>query len=108
MNVLFVCTAGQQRSPTGVQVVKEFFPWHEAKFAGVHPFAEIPITREAVEWADIIFTMEKIHKDMIAEEFPYDLLDRKKIVVLGVPDIYYKGDPQLIEMLKKQLKDYLT
>ena len=106
MKILFVCTAAQQRSPTGVEVVKEYFPWNEAKFVGVHPFAEVPITKEAIDWADVIFAMEKMHKDFIIENFPHEMIG-KNIIILGIPDIYEKNDLELIELLREKLKKYL-
>jgi predicted protein tyrosine phosphatase len=106
MKILFVCTAAQQRSPTGADFVKENYPWHEAKFAGIHPLAEIPISRESIEWTDLIFAMEKMHKDFLLENFP-DSVIGKNIIVLGIPDIYSRDDPQLVDLLKKKLREML-
>jgi protein-tyrosine phosphatase len=107
MNILFVCTAGQQRSPTAVNVVKVNYPWHEAKFAGVHPLAEVPITPESINWADNIFVMEKMHKDFLIQNFPEEIIG-KNIIILGIPDIYEKDDSELTNLLKIKLRDFLT
>lgn len=107
MNILFVCTAGQQRSPTAVNVVKEHYPWNEAKFAGVHPLAEVPITSESIDWADNIFAMEKMHKDFLIQNFPDEVIG-KNIIVLGISDIYEKDNPALSNLLRDKLRDFLT
>ncbi len=107
MKILFVCTAGEQRSPTAAELVHARYPWHEAKFAGLHPLSDVPITKEAVEWADIIFAMETMHKSLLLEKLPMELKE-KDIIVLGLPDIYAGNDAKLIGDLEKELKKYLS
>lgn len=97
--LLFVCTANQQRSRTAEEL---FRGEYETKSAGIHPFAESPLTKEAVLWADIIFCMEEMHRRFILEKFPEEAVG-KKIVVLNIPDIYIKGDERLIKLLKERV-----
>lgn len=102
---LFICTANQQRSPTA----QDLFAGSErveARSCGIHSFAEIPISAAAVRWADIIFCMEEIHRDFIVREFS-DEARGKKIVVLGIPDIYYRNQPALVALLREELQEWL-
>lgn len=102
--LLFICTANQQRSPTAEVLFKNSRNY-EAKSAGIHPLAEKLITSQAIKWAEIIFCMEDLHKNYILENFPE--AKNKRIIVLNIPDIYYKNDPQLIKILKQKLKNCL-
>ncbi|MCH7568239.1 MAG: phosphotyrosine protein phosphatase [Nanoarchaeota archaeon] len=104
-NFLFICTANEQRSPTAEGLFKNN-KQYLAKSCGIHPLAAKPITKEAILWADIIFCMEDIHKQYIIQNFPNTSQD-KKIVVLNIPDIYIKNDPELVRILMKKLKDFL-
>ncbi len=87
--LLFVCTANQQRSPTAEELFKNSNKY-DAKSCGIHPLSEKFITREAINWADIIFCMDEIHKKFILENFPES--KKKDIRVLNIPDVYYKND----------------
>ena len=58
------------------------------------------ISFEAIEWEDRIFIMEDHHKKTILGMRPKSL---GKIVVLGIPDIYYRGDSKLVKLLKDML-----
>lgn len=102
--LLFVCLLNLQRSPTAESLFKN----HEkckAKSCGIGVFAEKQISKQAVEWADIIFCMEDLHKDFILENFPES--QNKKIIILSIPDIYYRDDSELIKILRAKLKIYL-
>ena len=57
-NVLFVCSQNKLRSPTAEQVFASW-PNIEASSAGTNNDAENPLSAELIEWADIVFVMEK-------------------------------------------------
>lgn len=99
--LLFVCTANLNRSPTAAELFRDS-PQHEAKSAGVHPAAATRLTRQAVEWADKVFVMEDWHARKVEELAP-----GADVEVLGIPDVYPRGDPQLQELLRKKLSEYL-
>lgn len=103
-NLLFVCTVAMQRSPTAASIFENSSKYN-AKYAGVHPSAEINISKEAIRWADVIFVMEPFQEEFISKNFPDS--DGKKIVILDIPDKYYKNDPELISILKKKLNDFV-
>ena len=62
MRVLFVCTQNRLRSPTAEQVFSQW-PGVECASAGVHVSAEVPLSGELIDWAEIIFVMERAHRD---------------------------------------------
>ena len=102
-HLLFICTANLQRSPTAEGLFKKNKKY-DAKSAGTQPLAVKPITKQAVEWADIIIVMEKHHKEYILYKFPEG--SKKKVITLNIPDIYYKDDPVLIKLLNKKLRNH--
>lgn len=61
LNILFICGKNQWRSPTAEQVFAGY-PGFQTASAGLSWDAEISLSSELVEWADLIFVMEKAHK----------------------------------------------
>ncbi|WP_245964506.1 arsenate reductase/protein-tyrosine-phosphatase family protein [Rufibacter immobilis] len=61
MNILFVCSRNQWRSPTAEKI---FQPVQEHAFrsAGTSEQARIKISAKTLAWADLVFVMEKKHK----------------------------------------------
>ena len=101
--VLFVCTANHYRSVTGERIYKDRVDL-EVQSAGTFPFAEQIVTKELIDWADIIFAMEHHHKDDMLGLVPEA---DNKIIVLEIPDIYQRMDPALIKLLKERVNPYL-
>ncbi|RLI13114.1 phosphotyrosine protein phosphatase [Candidatus Bathyarchaeota archaeon] len=101
--VLFVCTGNMDRSPTAESLLssKKNF---EVKSAGTWIHARNKISKDLIEWADVIFVMEDYHKDVILDICPEA---DNKVIVLGIPDIYERNDPRLIEILKKKIAEHL-
>ncbi len=57
---------------------------------------------EAVQWADIIFVMEKSHRRKLSNQFqPW--LKNKRVICLDIPDEYEYMEPALIQLLKKKV-----
>lgn len=105
MNILFVCSRNEWRSPTAEAIYKN----HElinTKSAGTSPSARIKISQKRIDWADIIFVMEKKHRQIITQRFG-DSLDGHKIIVLDIPDEYQYMDEELIEELMTKVAPYL-
>ncbi|MCH8945838.1 MAG: phosphotyrosine protein phosphatase [Nanoarchaeota archaeon] len=102
--LLFVCILNLQRSPTAESLFKNHEKF-EAKSCGIDILAEKQISKQIIEWANIIFCMEDIHKNFILENFPE--MRNKKIIVFNIPDVYYRNDPKLVEVLRDKLKKYL-
>lgn len=59
--VLFVCTGNFDRSPTAENMYKGIAGL-EVKSAGISVVAQEPLSKWLVEWADIIYAMEELHK----------------------------------------------
>lgn len=102
--VLFVCTANIDRSPTAEALLKRKDGF-EVKSAGTWLHARRRITEELINWADIVFVMERYHKEFLLNLSP---VAENKIVVLDIPDIYPRNDPELIRILKGKLSTHLN
>lgn len=105
MNLLFVCSRNQWRSPTAEEIFKNNQE-HQAKSAGTEPSARIKITEKLINWADIIFVMEKKHKDRINQRFA-TMVDEKELIVLDIPDEYQFMDEELVDLIKLSVSPYL-
>jgi predicted protein tyrosine phosphatase len=97
--ILFVCSGNLDRSPTAVELLKNM-EGLEAKSAGTLGSAPTTISKEIIEWADMIFAMEERHRDKIVSICP-DV--QEDVVVLNIPDRYRRGDPELVRMLRQKL-----
>ena len=75
--ILFVCTINKMRSRTAEDILKIDLNY-EVKSAGISPKATTLLSKEIVEWADIIFVMEKSHRNFIHKKFP-EAYKQKKI-----------------------------
>lgn len=105
MNLLFVCSRNQWRSPTAEEIFKNSQE-HQEKSAGTEPSARIKITEKLINWADIIFVMEKKHKDRINQRFA-SVVDEKELIVLDIPDEYQFMDEELVDLIKLSVSPYL-
>lgn len=105
LNVLFICSKNRLRSPTAEQVFADW-PGIETQSAGLGNDADIPVTPELLAWSDLIFVMEKIHRNKLANKFVRDLKG-KRIVCLGIPDNYDFMEPALIQLLNRKVTPFL-
>ena len=103
--VLFVCSQNRLRSPTAEQV---FSSWKglEVASAGTNNDAGNPVTVELVMWAEIIFVMERAHRNKLQKKFQ-SALNGKRIVCLEIPDEYEYMDPGLIKLLEARVPKFL-
>src|SRR5580700_4343070 len=102
---MFVCSLNRMRSPTAESVFSRV-SGIEAMSAGTEKNAAMPVSAELIEWAEIILVMETRHKKKLQEMFGSALRD-KKLVVLGIPDEFGYGDPELVKMLKERVPGQL-
>ena len=105
VRVLFVCSQNRLRSPTAEQVFASW-PGVEVASAGVHESADVPLDPELIQWADIVFFMEKAHRTKALRRFP-NQLGGKHQIVLNIPDNYQFMEPGLIELLESKMCPYL-
>lgn len=105
MNILFVCSRNKWRSLTAETIFKDNQD-HKVKSVGTENEARIKVTEKHINWADLIFVMEKKHKERLRQKFG-SLTDDKKIVTLDIPDDYKYMDAELIEILETSVLPYL-
>ena len=82
------------------------WPGVETASAGLAPDAEEPCSTELVEWADIIFVMERAHRARLQRRFkPH--LKRARVICLDIPDDYAFMQPEMVALLKKKVGPFL-
>jgi predicted protein tyrosine phosphatase len=100
-NILFICGANRLRSPTAEQVFSRY-PNIETDSAGLNAEAELRVSPEQIEWADVIFVMEKSMRVKLAKQFR-KYLNGKRVISLDIPDKYTFMQPELVELLEKKV-----
>jgi predicted protein tyrosine phosphatase len=105
MNILFVCSRNQWRSPTAEKIYRNRLGLN-VRSAGTEPSARVRLTAKTIEWADLIFVMEKKHKQRMLENFPFEM-ENKKIIVLDIADDYQFMDEELMEDIQTKVDAYL-
>jgi predicted protein tyrosine phosphatase len=104
-NALFVCSQNKQRSPTAEAVFANW-PGIETDSAGLNNDAEVPLSPEQLDWADIIFVMEKNHRNKLSKRFRKHL-KTKHIICLDIPDEYDFMDADLVKLLEVKAGKFL-
>lgn len=105
-NALFVCGKARMRSPTAAALAEQM-EGVAADFAGLSFDADERISTEHIEWADIIFVMERRQQKRLTVLFGAMLRD-KKVRVLDVPDKFSYMDEALISLLRPKLEAALS
>jgi len=106
MNILFICSRNQWRSPTAEEIYKNYSRLN-VRSGGTEPSARIKVNSKMIIWADIIFVMEKKHKQRLQKKFESELLE-KQIIDLDIPDNYKFMDPELIEEIKAKVSQFMN
>jgi predicted protein tyrosine phosphatase len=104
-NVLFICSKNRLRSPTAEQVFSTW-PNVETDSAGLSAEADVLLSSEQVDWADIIFVMEKAHRGKLTRRF-HRHLNGKRVICLDIPDNYAFMDPALIQLFETKVGRFL-
>jgi predicted protein tyrosine phosphatase len=103
--VLFVCSQNRIRSLTAERIFAGVDGF-QARSAGTQPNARIVVTEGHIGWADIIFTMEKSHWNLLRQKFGA-ALDGKRVIALHIPDEYQFMQPELIDELKIKVVQHI-
>ena len=103
-NLLFICSRNQWRSPTAETIWRKH-PDFNVKSAGTSPKAKRTVNAADIRWANVIFVMEKKHKNRLLAQFNR-LLEYKTIHVLDIPDEYQYMDAELISELEVRVGAY--
>jgi predicted protein tyrosine phosphatase len=103
--VLFICTQNRLRSPTAEHV---FASWPDiaTDSAGLGNDADVPLSPEQIAWADLIFVMEKAHRNRLGQRFRRHL-NGKRVICLDIPDEYEYMQPELVRLLQAKVGPYL-
>lgn len=105
MKVLFLCSQNRLRSPTAETIFSQYEDL-EVESAGLNRGAEVPLSSETVQWADLIFVMEKTHRSKLSKLYQPWLKD-KRIICLDIPDHYDYMAPDLMALLKRKVLPHL-
>jgi predicted protein tyrosine phosphatase len=102
---LFVCSQNRLRSPTAEQIfsVRKDI---EVGSAGTNNDAENPLGAELIEWADVIFVMERHHRSKIQKRYK-SVLGSKRLIVLDIPDNYEFMEDRLVTLLHTKMLRHL-
>ena len=99
--LLFVCSRNRLRSPTAEQVFAGR-DGVETDSAGLSADADVMLSADQVEWADIVFVMEKRHRALLGQRFRKQLAN-KRVVCLDIPDDYTFMQPELVALLERKV-----
>ena len=100
LKVLFVCAMNKRRSVTAERLYRKDARV-EVRSAGIRSEALRRVSEADLNWADVVFAMEREHKRSISTRFAH--LELPPIEVLDIPDEYECMDPELQEMLRMAL-----
>jgi predicted protein tyrosine phosphatase len=104
--ILFVCTGNIDRSRTAEDLYLTD-PRYEVRSAGTASFAETPVSRELLNWADRIFVMNERddgHASQIRMRFPEV---KAPLIDLDVQDRWRRSHPDLVALLMRRLAPHL-
>jgi predicted protein tyrosine phosphatase len=104
-NALFICSQNKLRSPTAEQVFSKW-PKVETDSAGLNNDAIVTLSPEQIDWADIIFVMEKAHRTKLSKKFRR-YLNGKRVVCLNIPDEFEFMQPELVRLLEENAGRFL-
>lgn len=102
---LFICSRNRLRSPTA-EAVFAVWPNVEVDSAGLATDASVCLSPEQIAWADIIFVMEKAHRNKMSKQFRRHLKG-KRVICLGIPDEYDFMEPALVRLLEAKAGAFL-
>jgi len=104
MNILFICSRNKKRSCTAETIFRDV-QGHKVWSAGTEANAIVRVSEKLINRSDMIFVMEKVHRDKLIYQFG-DLLADKTIVILDIPDEYEYMDEELVTMLRDMMEPY--
>ncbi len=99
-NVLFICGKARMRSPTAADILARW-PGIDTDFAGISNDADEKLSLEQIQWADMVFVMERRQKKRLRNQFGPNKAGLK-LVSLDIPDNFNAHDPVLVEILTKK------
>ncbi|MEO1279810.1 MAG: phosphotyrosine protein phosphatase [Planctomycetota bacterium] len=104
-HVLFVCGKNKWRSPTAERIFADY-PGIECLSAGLGNDSDTVVSVDLVQWADLIFVMEPVHRIKLSARFRGELGDTR-VICLDIADRYQAMDPELISLLERRVTPHL-
>jgi predicted protein tyrosine phosphatase len=101
LNVLFICSRNQWRSPTAEAIWRKH-PALSVRSAGTSPNARRHVSEDDLRWCGTILVMEEKHRSRLRAEFGR-LVEHIPIHVLDIPDEYKYMDPDLVVELRSSV-----
>lgn len=106
--ILFVCSAGLLRSPTGATVGAKM-GFNTRSCGSNYSYALVPISVNLVHWANIIYFVSIENYIQSLSNFSGDTetieLIKRKAVNLRIKDEFNYMDPHLVSIFEKELSD---
>jgi len=105
--LLFVCSAGLLRSPTGAHVGS--VRGYNTRSCGSSDYALVPLSVNLIEWAHRIIFVNRENYQEALESFDavgYSEDIERKAIVLDIPDRYGTFDPQLVQIWEDWFDEY--
>ena len=106
LNVLFVCSRNQWRSPTAEHLYRNDARV-QVRSAGVSQSARRLVTIRDIEWADLVMVMETKHFQQLRKRFS-EAINSDCCHVLDIPDEYEYLDSELIALIRQSVEPILT
>ncbi len=106
--MLFVCSAGLLRSPTGAFVGQQR-GWNTRACGSHTRYALIPLSVNLIAWANKIIFVNPENLEAALRTFKntgYEEEIEQKSVVLNIPDRYEAFDPKLIQIFEEALDEF--
>lgn len=101
IRALFICSRNRLRSPTDERVFADW-PDVETDSAGLAPDAEVRVSAEQLDWATLIFVMEKNQRSKLTRQYRA-VLAGKRVICLDIPDDYAYMQPELVSLLQRKV-----
>lgn len=104
--LLFVCSAGLLRSPTGASLYNK--KGYNTRSCGSSSYALIPLSANLIAWADKIIFVNVENAHQAANTFHKTSVEEdliRKQIVLDIPDNYDYNNPELQQHFEQQLND---
>jgi len=79
----------------------------ETNYAGLGADATVHLSPEQIEWATIIFVMEKAHRNKLSAKFKPQL-NGKRVICLDIPDDYQYMQHELVKLLQTKAGKFLS
>ena len=105
INVLFVCSRNQWRSPTAERIWRDDDRLN-VRSRGVSDRAVRTLSSRDIDWADVILVMEWSHRARISERFGRGA-NSTPVRVLEIADEYQAMDPELVDLLRDRVGQIL-